>query len=98
MARITQVEVSIEDKVYCGSYESVQPGIRLTATLEDGEEPEDAVAALQAVAGELWERALCQRLWTKIEQHQTLQGPPLDPWAIRLYNTLTAKIYGDVQG
>lgn len=95
MAKVTGVKFFVADKVAVGSFESVNPGVEFSVELDDGEQPEDVANAMQDRVGLMWEKALCQRLYVKIEQHHNLQGPPLDPWAIRLYNQLVAKHYGN---
>ena len=94
MARITTVKFSIGDKVNCGEYESVAPGVEFTVELSEGETPESVAQEMLARVSSLWEQSLCLRLATKLSQHAENGGPPLSPWVTRLYQQLAAKYFG----
>ena len=95
MADPIELTVSIGDKVFCGSYESVQPEVSLKVSLHPGEEPEGVIGDMLGRVGELWEKALVLRLNAKLRQHEQHMGPPLDPWIYKLHDQLRAKHYGE---
>lgn len=98
MAKIVNMKFGIADKVFSGSYESVNPMVELEVEVGEDENPDTVAAEMTEKVGVLWERSLCQRMYVKIEQHQLLNGPPLDPWFMRLYEHLRVKHYGDARG
>lgn len=52
--KISRIEREIRHKIFVGGYETIAPTVRLTADLEDGDDPIAALEELDAIIVPMW--------------------------------------------
>jgi len=98
MGRIKEITIGIEDRVTVAKFQSVAIPIQVVSDVDPGENVEAVRSAVFALAGEMWEKQFCMRLWWRIDVAQRFGGPMPEQWALDLYRALYEKHFNKSHG
>lgn len=75
--KITKVEREIRHKIYVGGYETIEPCLRMTAELEEGDDPKEALKILNAELIPAWSREVLGEI-RMVHQRRGMETPEND--------------------
>ena len=71
--KITKIEMEFKHKLYLGSYETIEPSVKLSADIDPGEDLETVRAALSQELQTLWAREVSEEL-RLVDRRRGLNG------------------------